>query len=116
MTAVYSVLPNCTICNGNIPGTTYVSLLDYTPAVDNLYIENKLKNIYTLVYSLNDPFFEGTGIWSPVFFVSASVRDSRNWNFSVKPLRSSAVFGGRLKRPSPSALSVPQLDVNADGG
>ena len=30
------------------------------------------------------------------FFVSASVWDSRNGNFSVKSLRSSAVFGERL--------------------
>ena len=45
-------------------------------------------------------FFEGTGIWLGVFLVSASVWDSRNWNFYVKSLRSSAVFGGRLQRPS----------------
>ena len=29
---------------------------------------------------------------------------SRNWNFSVKSLRSSAVFGGRLKRPTPCRI------------
>ena len=33
-------------------------------------------------------------------FVSASVWDSRNWNFSAKSLRSIAVFGGRLQRSS----------------
>ena len=48
--------------------------------------------------------FEGTRIWSGVFFVSASVWDSRNWNFSVKSICSSAVFGGRLQRPSPCLI------------
>ena len=57
------------------------------------------------------PFFEGTGIWSGVFFVSASVWDSRNWNFSVKSIRSSAVFGGRLQRPSPCLIrSAPRRE------
>ena len=35
----------------------------------------------------------------------------RNWNFSVKSLRSSAVFGGRLQRPSPGLiLSEPRRE------
>ena len=49
-------------------------------------------------------FFEGTGIWSQGFFSSQPQWDSRNWNFSVKSLRSSVVFGGRLQRPSPCLI------------
>ena len=48
------------------------------------------------------------------FFVSASVWDARNWNFSVKSLRSIVVFGGGSNAPRP-ALSVRHLDVDADG-
>ena len=45
------------------------------------------------------------------FSVSASVWDARNWNFSVKSLRSSAVFGGRLQRPSPCLIrSAPRRE------
>ena len=56
-------------------------------------------------------FFEGTGIWSGIVFVSASVWDSRNWNFSVKSVRSSAVFGGRLQRSSPCNIcSAPRRE------
>ena len=55
--------------------------------------------------------FEGTGIWSGVFLVSTSVWDSRNWNFLVNSLRSSAVFGGRLQRPSPCLVrSAPRRE------
>ena len=36
---------------------------------------------------------------------------SRNWNYSVKKLRSSAIFRGRLKRPSPCRInSAPGRD------
>ena len=48
---------------------------------------------------------------SGVYFVSASVLDSRNWKISVKSLRSSAVFRGRLKCPSPCCIrSAPGRD------
>ena len=50
-------------------------------------------------------------IRSGVIFVWASVWDSRNWNFSVKLLRTSAVFGGRLQRPSPYLVrSAPRRE------
>ena len=54
---------------------------------------------YRYIYMIFFFFFR-----SGVFFVSASVWDARNWNFSVKSLRSSAVFGGRLQRPSPCLI------------
>ena len=41
---------------------------------------------------------------SSSFFFSALVWDAQNWNSPAKPLRSSAVFGGRLKRPSPCRI------------
>ena len=41
----------------------------------------------------------------PQFCRSASVWDSRNWKFLVKSLRSSAVCGGRLQRPSPCLIT-----------
>ena len=56
------------------------------------------------IHVCDDSFFEGTGIWSGVFFVSSSVWDSLNWNFPVKSLRSRAVFGGRLQLPSPCLI------------
>ena len=62
--------------------------------------------IYIMIFLV-----EATGIWSGVFFVSASVWDSRNWNFWVKLLRCNAGFGGRLKRPSPCLIrSAPGQD------
>ena len=41
------------------------------------------------------------GFGQEFFSVSASVCDSRNLELSIKQLRLSAIFGGRLKRPSP---------------
>ena len=55
-------------------------------------------------------FFEGARIWSGVFFVSASVWDYRNWNFSVKLIRSSAVFEGRLQRSPCLVRSEPRRE------
>ena len=56
--------------------------------------------LYMYIVYIMFLFFEGTGIWSGVAFVSVSIWVSRNWNFSVKSIRSIAVFGGRLQRPS----------------
>ena len=55
-------------------------------------------------------FFRGR-IWSGVFFrLGLSMRFSE-LEFSVKSFRSSAVFGGRLKRPSPCRMrSAPGRD------
>ena len=54
---------------------------------------------YACIY--DDSFFQGAEIRSGVFDVSVSVWDSRNYNFSVKLLRSSAVFGERRLSPCP---------------
>ena len=56
-----------------------------------------------IVYTMS-LVFDRTGIWSAGLVVSASVWDSRTWNFWVKSLSSSAGFGGRLKRPSPCLI------------
>ena len=60
-----------------------------------------------LIYMWSSFFFIRSGI----SFVSASVRDSQNRTFSVKSLCSSAVFGGRLQRPSPCLIrSAPRRE------
>ena len=59
-------------------------------------------------------FFEGTGIWSRVFFVSASVWHSWNLEFlGQNRLVRAPSSGGGSNAPRP-ALSVLHLDVNAD--
>ena len=76
-------------------------LWSHTPTPE-IHIENTY--IHRMIL-----FFEGTGNWPGVFFVLASVRDSRSWNFSIKSLRSSAFFGGRLQHPSPCLIrSAPR--------
>ena len=61
-------------------------------------------------------FVYGAGIWSWVFFISASVWGCWNWNFWTKSIRSSAIFEAWLQRPSPCLIYSAPLDVNADGG
>ena len=63
------------------------------------------------VYVYNDSFFLGADIWSGVSLVSGEVWDYRKWKVSVKSLRSSAVFGGRLQRPLPRLIrSAPRRE------
>ena len=65
-------------------------------------METPSKYIYLYLLTL---FCQRTGIWSGVFFVSRPHYGILgNWNFSVKSLRSGAVFGRGLQRPSPCLI------------
>ena len=56
-------------------------------------------------------FLRRQGFGQEFFFVSVLVWDSRNYNFLVKSLRSSAVFGVWLRRPSPCLIrSAPRRE------
>ena len=54
------------------------------------------------------------GFGQEFFFVSAEVCDSRNWNFRSNSFFRAPPSGGGSNAPRP-AVSVPHIDVNADG-
>ena len=85
------------VCKTRIPSTSSVKTrIPSTSPQTQLY---QVKFHFFIFYSVRS------------FFVSASVSDARDWNFSVKSLRSSAVFGGRLQRPSPCLIrSAPRRE------
>ena len=70
----------------------------------------KYINIYVYIYKIV-PF---SGIRSGVFFVSASVCDSRKWNSRSNSFVRAPCSGGGSNAPRPS-VSVRHIDVNADG-
>ena len=57
-------------------------------------------------------WFQGFG--QEPFFVSAQVCDSRNWNSRSNIFARAPPSGGGSNAPRP-AVSVPHIDVNADG-
>ena len=69
-----------------------------------------LKYIYIYVY--NHSLFQGFG--QEFFFVSAQVCNSRNWNSRSNSFVRAPALGGGSNAPRP-AVSVPHIDVNADG-
>ena len=67
---------------------------------------------FKYMYLYDHSFFRGFG--QEFFFVSASVCDSRNWNSQSNSFVRAPSSGGGSNAPRP-AVSVPHLDVNADG-
>ena len=73
----------------------------------------RTSEIYIYIYISSGHSFWG-GFGQELFFVSASVCDSRNWNFPSNSFVRAPFSGGGSNAPRP-AVSVPHLDVNADG-
>ena len=68
--------------------------------------------VVSYIYIQNRSLFQVFG--QEFFFVSASVCDSRNWNSRSNRFVRAPASGGGSNAPRP-AVSVPHIDVNADG-
>ena len=83
----------------------------YVKRSSHVYDRKTQRTVYIYIYKIII-WFQGFG--QEFFLISAEVCDSRNWNSRSNSFVRAPPSGGGSKAPRP-AVSVPHIDVNADG-
>ena len=110
------------VSHTQLPNMNFDRIFELTAGVNELFIihdavlqDGSLIVDQYIALNIHIKLFFGAlvrGIWSGVFFVSAEVCDSRNWNSLSKRFVGAPPSGGGSNAPRP-AVSVSHIDVNA---